>query len=210
MKKVVIMVSSNVYGNEELLERIYAILSTVGYEVWMSHKGTLPIYPNKSAFENCLYAVEQCDLFLSIISPQYGTGKLDRNDISITHKELRKAIELNKPRWILAHDQVVFSRTLLKNWGYDTREERAKLNLKSKTGEFNNLKVIDMYEEAILNEMNIEDRKDNWVQKYNTKEDAQLFATSQFFRYKEVEIFLKNQLGNLKVIENKLKKGDRK
>ena len=74
-KKIVIMVSSSVYGIEELLERIYAILTTIGYEVWMSHKGTLPIYSNKSAFENCLYAVEKCDLFLSIISPQYGSGK---------------------------------------------------------------------------------------------------------------------------------------
>lgn len=38
-KRIVIMVSSTVYGIEELLERVYAILTNFGYEVWMSHKG---------------------------------------------------------------------------------------------------------------------------------------------------------------------------
>jgi hypothetical protein len=40
-KKLIVMVSSTVYGVEELLERIYAILTRFGYEVWMSHKGVL-------------------------------------------------------------------------------------------------------------------------------------------------------------------------
>lgn len=38
-KKLIVMVSSTVYGIEELLECIYAILTRFGYEVWMSHKG---------------------------------------------------------------------------------------------------------------------------------------------------------------------------
>lgn len=29
-----------------------------GYDVWMSHKGTMPVLPNRSNFENCLAAVE--------------------------------------------------------------------------------------------------------------------------------------------------------
>lgn len=38
-KKLIVMVSSTVYGIEELLQRIYAILTRFGHEVWMSHKG---------------------------------------------------------------------------------------------------------------------------------------------------------------------------
>ncbi len=154
--------------------------------------------------------MEKCDLFLSIISPQYGSGKNIEDGISITHKELRKAIKLNKPRWILAHDQVVFSRTLLKNLGFKTDEERAALKLTAKTGEFNNLKVIDMYEEAIQDKIDLEDRTANWVQKYQSNTDAQLFATAQFFRYQEVENFLKEQLTDIKSIQQKIKKGDDK
>ncbi|RZK32716.1 MAG: DUF4062 domain-containing protein, partial [Hymenobacter sp.] len=101
--KPILMVSSAVYGSEELLERLYAILEGLGFEVWMSHKGTVPIYPSVNALESCRKAVESCDLFLSIILPRYGSGKERPEDESITHEELRYAIMLNKPRWILAH-----------------------------------------------------------------------------------------------------------
>ena len=68
--RLTIMVSSTVYGIEELLDQVYALLNGFGYEVWMSHKGTVPIYPDKTAFESCLLAAERCDLFLAIITPQ--------------------------------------------------------------------------------------------------------------------------------------------
>lgn len=55
--------------------RYYRSMSLrAGREVWMSHKGTVPIYPDKTAFESCLLAVERCDLFLAIITSQYGSG----------------------------------------------------------------------------------------------------------------------------------------
>ncbi|MCA9035682.1 MAG: hypothetical protein KDA91_11160, partial [Planctomycetaceae bacterium] len=40
-----ILVSSTVYGYEELLESTYALLDSYGYEVLMSHNGTLPVDP---------------------------------------------------------------------------------------------------------------------------------------------------------------------
>ena len=43
-RKLTIMVSSTVYGIEELLDRIYTLLTAFGYEVWMSHKGTVPVF----------------------------------------------------------------------------------------------------------------------------------------------------------------------
>ena len=71
-----VLVSSTVYGVEELLERIYVLLTQYGYDVWMSHKGTMPVLPDRSNSENCLAAVEACDLFLGIITTQYGSGKM--------------------------------------------------------------------------------------------------------------------------------------
>ncbi len=189
-EKLTILVSSSVYGIEELLERIYTLLTAFGYDVWMSHKGTVPVSSHRSAFENCLAAVEKCDLFFGLISPCYGSGKEDRASASITHQELLKAIELKKPRWLLAHDHVVFARTLLANLGYSDRKARRKLSL-SKTPVLDDLRVIDMYEDAILSEKPIRDRQGNWVQKYGSEEDASLFATAQFFRYQEVEAFVK-------------------
>ncbi|WP_252738947.1 DUF4062 domain-containing protein [Colwellia sp. D2M02] len=48
----------------------------------MSHKGTIPVFSNNSAFKNCLEAVNKCDLFLGIITPEYGTG-IAQDELSI-------------------------------------------------------------------------------------------------------------------------------
>ena len=49
--KLKILVSSAVYGLEELLEQVYGMLDVFGYEVWMSHKGTVPVTSSGTAFE---------------------------------------------------------------------------------------------------------------------------------------------------------------
>jgi hypothetical protein len=82
-------VSSAVYGLEELLEQIFGILNGAGFTVWMSHKGTVPVDSQKSNFENCLAAVESCDLFLGILTTRYGNGKDNESGgPSITHQEI--------------------------------------------------------------------------------------------------------------------------
>jgi len=191
-RKLTILVSSTVYGIEELLDRVYTLLTVFGYEVWMSHKGTVPVFPDRTAFENCLAAVEKCDLFLGIITTSYGSGqdKTDPDELSITHREVQLAIKLNKPRWFLAHDHVVFARSLLNNIGYVGKEARKKLRLK-KTPILEDFRVLDLYEEAIIDGIPLAQRKGNWVQKFRSTEDGSLFVSAQFFRYQEVEEFIK-------------------
>jgi hypothetical protein len=201
-KKLTVMVSSTVYGVEELLDRVYTLLTTFGYEVWMSHKGTVPVFSNQSAFESCIAAVEKCDLFLGIITPQYGSGKeKDKTELSITHKEIKKAIELNKPRWFLAHDQVVFARRLLTDLGYPDRGSRSKLELKKGSKSIEDLRVLEMYEDAIrtpeLDDKAVIERVGNWVQKYDQEDDAHLFVVAQFSRYQDVEQRLTEHFQNV-------------
>ena len=204
-KKLTILVSSTVYGIEELLERIYSLLTEFGYEVWMSHKGTLPVFSNRSAFENCLAGVEKCDLFLGLITPHYGSGKSE-SDLSITHQELHRAIELNKPRWLLAHDHIVFARSFLRHLGFDGTEKRQSLRLE-KNPILDDLRVIDMYEEAILSDIVLDERQGNWVQKFTNDEEAALFASAQFFRYQEVEQFLRENFADAARVNRRVKKG---
>ncbi len=191
-----VMVSSAVYGNEALLERVYALLTGFGYRVWMSHKGTLPALPGRSAFDTCLHAVERCDLYLGIISTSYGTGRTDPTGQSIVHDELLKAIELSKPRWILAHDHIIFARILLRALGYSKAEDRATLTLQSKTA-FGDLRLIDMYEAAIQDGIPIAQRVTNWVQKYTTEQDALLFIESQLGDYNAVRTFLQHTTSDI-------------
>jgi hypothetical protein len=200
-KKPIILVASTVYYYEELLDRVYTLLTTFGYEVWMSYKGTPPVSSNLSNLENCLLATEKCDLFLGIITPQYGTGICD-DGLSITHHEMKRAIELKKPRWILAHDHVFFAHTFLNGLGYKGKEGRKKLHQPEKP--ILDLRTIDLFEDATISDLDYKDREGNWVQKYNSVPDAMLFATAQFSRYQEAEAFIQEQFHDLTDVSRKI------
>jgi len=189
-KKLTLMISSTVYGYEELLDLLYAKLNE-DYEVWMSHKGTVPIRSDRTALGSCLAAVEKCDLFLGIITPNYGSGQDPAmpGGPSFTHQEILKAIELKKPRWIIVHDHVVFARGLLKNLGFSGKDGRKKLKLK-KNLILDDLRVLDLYEDAIIDGLPLTDRRGNWVQKFNSADDIDTFVQAQFLRYGDVLRFV--------------------
>jgi hypothetical protein len=186
-----VLVSSVVYGYEDFLESIYAILGNFGYEVLMSHNGTIPIDPEISAMSSCLKAVDDCDLFLGIILPRYGSGQEEGQAHSIVHREAEKAIELNKPRWFLVHEYVAIARQLLSPYRDNSR--KPEFMLKSgiefqPTAILSDLRILELYELAMRHDVpEARNRKGNWVQTYGTDEDARLFATAQFRRYRELE-----------------------
>lgn len=175
----VILVSSCVYGIEDLLDQIYGVLNGLGYKVWMSHKGTIPVAPGKSNFQNCLDAVDNCDLFLGIITPSYGSGR-QGTELSITHQELLRAIEKGKLRWVLAHDHVVFARQLLRQYRFNDDGTPNPTFTFSETPVLNDIRVIDMYEAAIRHDVRLAERTGNWVQQYYRHVDAVQFVTAQF------------------------------
>lgn len=217
-ERLKLMVSSTVYGIEDMLDQMYAFLHAAGFEVWMSHAGTVTIYPHLTALANCLQAVEDCDLFLAVITPRYGSGVLP-GELGITHQELLKAIQLEKPRWILAHDHVVFARTLfdklgcrgakerdamLAKIGFDDEEKRSKLRKKHEQV-MDDFRVIDMYDAAARHDIRVyQDRQGNWVQKFRTSREGLLFATAQFGRYREIESFLKEHLASAATVRGEL------
>lgn len=193
-RRPIVMVSSSVYGQEELLERIYSLLTALGYEVWMSHKGTIPTNSDESSLESCLKAVENCDMFLGLITTNYGTTK--DGEISATHSEFKRAIELNKRRWFLIHDRVVFARQILRKLGHNNQATRHKLDLKILDPYISDLRVFDMYEDA-LDKHEEEGRITvRWVLEYDRDSDALLFAASQFSRYQDAEQWIKDQFPN--------------
>lgn len=184
-----ILVSSTVYGYEDLLESIFALLETFGYDVVMSHKGTVPVDPHYSAMDNCLKAVEECDLFLGLILPRYGSGREERDGMSITHREILHAIKLNKPRWFLVHEHVAIARELLRPYRDRTKNGfslAAGLEFKE-TDILSDPRVIDMYETAMRHDIKkVAERKGNWVQTFGPDADARLFATAQFRRQRDL------------------------
>ena len=120
-------------------------------------------------FQNCLRAVKRCDAFLGIIRGQYGSGKTSRTR-SITHRELLKAIELNKRRWVFVNHDVVVARRLLKQFRYDGQGRKKRLNFKPITY-LDDIRVIEMYEDAMRVKIPFKRRAGNWVQDYRSAAD---------------------------------------
>lgn len=185
------MVSSTVFGFESTLDQVYAALQSYGYAVWMSHAGTIPVRPSKSNFQNCISAVENCDAFLGIITKRYGSGRHERG-LSITHREMLRAIQIQKPAWFLVDHDVVVARQLLKQFRFTKHNpprERRGFIFES-TPVLENLQILDMYEAAMRSDVPLPERTGNWVQEYTTTQDVLRFLEAQFSDVTELKAFL--------------------
>ncbi|MFZ6024046.1 MAG: DUF4062 domain-containing protein [Bacteroidota bacterium] len=172
-RRVKIMIGSSVYGFEDQLSAIVAQLTTLGYEVFNSHSGSIKVNPGMSNLNNCLEAVKECDLFLGIIRPYCGTGNI--GDKNITFEEIKEAIRLKKPYWFLVHRDVVFARLLF-----------SKIKLKSgdvikveSNKNFDPLS-IEMYEYVIKKHVPVTLRNGNWAQEFFRLDDMMTYINTQF------------------------------
>lgn len=186
-----IMVSSTVYGSEEMLDQVYAALSSFGYNVWMSRAGTIPVHPHKSNFQNCIAAVRDCDVFLGIITNRYGSGRRG-TDLSITHQEVLKAIEIRKPAWFLVDHDVVVARQLLRQFRFTKHRPPRKRKglIFEPTAVLDDLRILDMYESAMRTDIPLPERTGNWVQEYIDTSDILRFLEAQFSDISGLSAFL--------------------
>lgn len=175
--KPIIMVSSSVYGNEDLLAQVFSILTSYGWVVWMSHKGTFPVDSKLSAFENCVKAVKKCDAFLGIIFGSYGTGVI-ANQKSITHKEMEEAVKQKKKRWFLVKHEVTVARQLLRPVEKSYPKFRKKVNFKG-NAILGDIRVLDMYACATREAEKLEIRTGNWVQPFKDATEVLAYVTNQ-------------------------------
>ena len=190
-----IMISSSVYGAQSLLRQTYATLLGFDYEVICSPVGTLPVDPGKPNLENCLRAVEDCDIFLGFIRPIYGSGRDSKIDKSITHLELERAVSLGLPRWILAHSSVVKMRSLVRHVFYRRDGTRTRHKFRELKGEFDDPRVIEMYELAAdsTSKLPWSQRKNHWVHEYHYDFEALDFIRAQFADAQRVAAYLAEQ-----------------
>jgi len=182
-----VFVASTVYNFQTELDKIYELLDNFGYDVLNSHKGTVLIDSKESNLTNCLNGVEECDVFVGFIRPDYGSGILEKDGKSITHYEFETALKRDIPRFILADYRVTFARSLIRKAELIYNGTPIKVN--SVNIRFNDNKIMDircvrLYEEMIKDKVEPVSRKGNWVQEYVNLEDIRLHLDSQF-RYPE-------------------------
>jgi hypothetical protein len=172
-KKIKIMVGSTVYGFEDQISQIVAQLQLLDYEVLNSHNGSIKVNPKLSNLENCIAAVKECDLFLGIIRPYYGTGNIGEKNI--TFEEIKEAIKLKKPYWFLVHRDVVFARLLFSNI-----EVKKGCDITVKPNKFFDKRTIDIYEYVIKNHEPVMLRNGNWAQEFYRLDEMMTYITTQF------------------------------
>lgn len=180
-QKLKLMVASTVYNFEDQITQICGVLSGFGYEVWNSHIGTIPLHAGRSNQQICVAAAKNCDVFLGFIRPFYGSGKIGAR--SITHDEFLAAIRLHRPRWFMAHRDVTFTRQLLKPYMFRKDGDRTRFKLK-KNPVLDDLRVIDLYNDAIQQKIRPEKRRGHWVQEFYRLDEVLSHIEVQF---KDVE-----------------------
>jgi hypothetical protein len=189
--KIKIMVGSTVYGYEDQLSAIVSLLITMGYEVISSHAGTVKVNPALSNLDNCLNAVNECDLFLGIIRPFYGSGNI--NEKNITFEEFKRAVALKKPYWFLAHRDVVFARQLFKNIKPIEKNKNLLDVIEIKRNSIFDYRCLEVYDFVVKNSVPIESREGNWVQEFYRLDEALTYINAQFSDMENISNLIKGK-----------------
>lgn len=190
--------SSVVTGYEPLLKNLYALLTEQGFEVIQSCMGTVPVSSDHQAYEDCLAAIDECDLFLGIIFPKYGSGATADEPLNITHREMLKAIAKKMPRWFMVHEQVVIATEVLKEF----RDPKVKDRFALMYGHgfvgskfLDDLRIIDMHNAVLQRDVKpVSMRAGNWVQTFGDEYEAKLFVQAQFRGDRELFDQLRKQM----------------
>ena len=189
-----VFVSSTVYDFESQLDMVYSTLDGYGYDVMMSHKGTIPLDSKLSNLENCLKGVEGCDIFLGFVRPLTGTGILKPGEKSITAQEFEVAFKVNMPRFVLADYRVVFARQFTNLMKIPTgdipnsvKRERSDGSIVERPNRVVHAECIELYNAAIQNNTLPKSRKGNWVQEYRNMQDVMLHVEAQFKDVKRIK-----------------------
>lgn len=176
--RIKIMVASTVYGFQDQLSAICSTLTTMKYDVINSHIGTVKVNPKKSNLENCIAAVSECDAFLGIIRPYYGTGNID--EMNITFEEIKEAIRLDKPYWFLVHRDVTFMRQMIKKLYHLDSDGKKVFDIKVEKSSLFDSRTLEIYEYVIKHGSPLKTRTGNWAQEFYKLDEALRFVNTQY------------------------------
>ncbi len=204
-----VFVSSTVYDFETQLTEVFAILDAMGYDVYMSKKGTIPIDSTLNSFVNCVESVGDCDVFLSFIRPLLGTGLYKGEEKSITEQEIETAIDLGMPRFVMADYRVEFAHKFLNMMKLDvgdipvTFEKEEEIDGEKITYRIPNKLIhphaVRMYRTAIFNDVRPErKRTGNWVQPFQ--------KVSEYREFSDISVFVEAQFHDVERIKSLIAK----
>jgi len=102
---------------------------------------------------------------------------------------MRKAIELKKPRWFIAHRDISVARQLLKQYMFNQGGTINPDFQYRKNAVLDDIRVIQLYNDTILNNLPPQERVGHWVDEYFKLIDILTCIETQFkdkVRIKEI------------------------
>lgn len=106
MAKPKIFISSTFYDLKHVREDISYFVKEQGYDPILFEKGEIPYGRNEKPEEYCYMEINNCNILVSIIGGRYGSESSEQG-YSITQKELRNALDLNKQVYIFIEKNVM-------------------------------------------------------------------------------------------------------
>ena len=174
------MVSSTVTGQEDRLSQVHNVLHGLGYEVWMSARGTLPVGSHQNNLDNCLAAVDAADVVLVLINHRYGSVSPDSADgLSVFHEEVRRAVDADKPRFTLVHVNVDLAGRLYAPLRVGAPGPWSVPGFAPVEGVLEDLRVLDVYDYALQRHV-AHPARGNWVQPFPNVDALADIVTAQF------------------------------
>ncbi|MCU1391097.1 MAG: hypothetical protein JWL72_4435 [Ilumatobacteraceae bacterium] len=112
-----VFVSSTYFDLRHIRASLDGFISSLGFETVLSEKGDIAYAYDRPLDESCYAEVSQCDILLLIVGGRYGSAASDetadhapeflsRYD-SITRREFQRAVDEDRPVWILVEANVM-------------------------------------------------------------------------------------------------------
>lgn len=115
-----VFVSSTFYDLQHVRADVEGFINSIGYEPVMFERGAVAFREGSPRENQCYGEVSRCDIVVSIIGSSFGTESLAKPG-SISHNEMRRAIEDGKQVYAFIHSDVQAAhRMYLRNKGNDS------------------------------------------------------------------------------------------
>lgn len=171
MARLSVFISSTFYDLQHIRTSLEEFVERLGYDAILSEKGRIAYDPDIPLDESCYREAENCDIFVLIIGGRYGSPASDQENTSdmpkghyesVTKKEYKRALEKDKPIYILVEQDVLSEYRFWRN----NKDTDARYNIDTN---------IFCFIEEILSQ-----RRNNPVQPFSAISDIENWLKSQW------------------------------
>lgn len=162
-----IFLSSTAFDLLDVRAEIAATLQSLGVKPVLSDDklSDFRVHHDADSIETCLVNLEACDEVILVLDQRYGPslGGAGFDDVSATHLEFRKAVELKKPVHFFARDRLIGEYAV---WKKNKRSSSLQFAWVSKPEDFGLFRLLDERSKLIA-----KSRVSNWYTPFTNSID---------------------------------------